>query len=161
MHSVSVMSKHPVREPPEFSDRDATLPTLRAPRARILVADDDLDTLDLVSAKLRRDGYEVYEAGSGDDTLAMLDILREREDCGGGVDLLVLDVHMPRGSGVSVLRVLRSRNSTIPVVLMTGDCDATLRGVAERLHARVLAKPFSLDHLSEAAIAALLSPHAA
>ena len=128
-------------------DDDITSPIDRAPRARVLVVDDDPLSRDVVGTRLRRDGYDVYEASNGDEALAMVD----------DVDLLVLDIHMPGRSGITILRELRRRHCAIPTLLVTGSPNPGLYTMANVLEARVLLKPIALDRLSDAAIRSILA----
>ena len=117
---------------------------------RVLVVDDDPDTVALVQAALRREGFEVAAAGNGAEGLLAIDACRP--------DLLILDVTMPIMSGYQVLQVLRDQPETksIPVIMLTArreDVDVTrsLLGGAD-LH---LSKPFEMRDLVTAARAIL------
>jgi len=79
----------------------------------VVVADDDPDILALVAFRLERAGYEVAQAADGEEALRLT---RER-----GPDLAVLDVMMPKLTGVDVTRELRADEATrnIPVILLT------------------------------------------
>jgi CheY-like chemotaxis protein len=80
---------------------------------RVLIADDDPQMRRLIRGVLRRDGFEVVEAGDGLDALEVV----ER----GGVDLVILDVDMPRLDGLGVLEELRAqvRTACLPVIVLT------------------------------------------
>ena len=80
---------------------------------RVLVADDDPQMRRLIRGVLQRDGFEVVEAGDGLDALEVV----ER----GGVDLVILDVDMPRLDGLGVLEELRAqvRTACLPVIVLT------------------------------------------
>jgi len=80
---------------------------------RILVADDDAQMRRLIRGVLQREGFEVAEAADGLDALELV----ER----GGVDLLILDLDMPRLDGLGVLEELRAqmRTATLPVIVLT------------------------------------------
>lgn len=68
--------------------------------AVVLVADDDEDILLLVTARLRREGYELVQARDGEQALALA---RERRP-----DLAVLDIGMPGLDGLEVVAAIRS-----------------------------------------------------
>lgn len=110
--------------------------------ASILVVDDDDGTRGLVALALRRAGFEVHEAPSGE---AALDVVRNET-----VGLVVLDVGMPGMSGTEVVKVLRSRSetATLPILLMTGsgDGDSVIRGLDAGAD-DFLPKPVRLDEL--------------
>jgi putative two-component system response regulator len=82
---------------------------------RILVADDDGSVRALLRALLDRAGYDVVEVADGDAALAAV-------ATNGPIDLLLLDVNMPRRDGIEVTRRLRSQHSTelLPIILVTG-----------------------------------------
>lgn len=80
---------------------------------RILVVDDDVDTLRLVGLMLQRQGYHIIAASSGRQALSMA---RSEEP-----DLIILDVMMPDMDGYEVTRRLRSDQvtATIPIIMFT------------------------------------------
>jgi DNA-binding response OmpR family regulator len=143
-------------ETDDFADDEVTSPGSRTPRARVLVAEDDADLRGMIADQLRREGFDVLEASSGDDALEVLAAIGAIGDPQGGVDLLVMDVRMPGTSGIEVTRILRLAHWTTPVLWITAFPESGLLIEAPRLAAKVLAKPFALAQLSEAAIAALL-----
>jgi DNA-binding response OmpR family regulator len=77
---------------------------------KILVVDDDLELLGLVSYALRQAGYMVVEAADGAAAVAAF----EREE----PSLAILDVNLPRLSGLEVCRKIRAA-SQIPVMMLT------------------------------------------
>jgi CheY-like chemotaxis protein len=81
--------------------------------ARILIVDDEGDSLEFVLRFLRRQGHEVTSAADGEEALAKL--VTDRPDA------VVLDVRMPKLDGISLLEVLRSylRWYHLPVLLLT------------------------------------------
>ncbi len=80
---------------------------------KILVVDDDLDSLKLIGLMLQRNGYEVIAANSGNQALT-----RAASD---HPDLIILDVMMPDMNGYEVSRNLRHNASTqnIPIIMFT------------------------------------------
>lgn len=78
---------------------------------RILVADDDKNTRLFLSAVLERAGYTVFTAVNGEDALAVMD--REH------IDLVVLDVMMPKMDGYEFTRVLRESNNNLPILMVS------------------------------------------
>lgn len=105
--------------------------------ARILIVDDHEGTLYALESALAPLGYRLTRATSGDD--ALKEVLR------GQVGLLLLDVRMPRVSGLDVVRYMRRVEQTqhIPVILLTGfGADAELTSAAFGLGvADLLLKP--------------------
>ena len=80
---------------------------------KILIVDDNVETLRLIGLVLRRQGYQVLAARDGFQALAMAE--RERPD------LILLDVMMPGMDGVEVTRRLRAETTTasIPILMFT------------------------------------------
>ena len=77
----------------------------------ILVADDDKNTRRLLRAVLEKDGYTVSTAEDGQQALERLDAEH--------VDLIVLDVMMPKLDGYAFTRALREAGSEIPVLMVS------------------------------------------
>ena len=119
-----------------------------AAAARVLVADDDEEMRSLLAATLRRDGYEVLVATSGDDLLEKVRSVRDRRGLEAPIDALVTDIRMPGATGIEVLSMMRTADWSIPIVLITAFGDRETHEQAERLGAdAVLDKPFDLDDL--------------
>jgi two-component system, OmpR family, alkaline phosphatase synthesis response regulator PhoP len=68
---------------------------------KILIADDEPDILEIVHYNLKQEGYEVYTAKDGDDALSKAKQLKP--------DLIILDIMMPKKSGVEVCSILRTQ----------------------------------------------------
>ena len=81
--------------------------------ARILVADDDPDILELVAFRLEQAGHETMRARDGEEALGLAR--------GEVPALCVLDVLMPKLNGFEVLRALREAEPTkaVPVIMLT------------------------------------------
>lgn len=77
---------------------------------KILVVDDDLELLGLITYALRQAGYLTVEASDGALALTVF----EREE----PDLVILDVNLPRLSGLEVCRKIRSA-SKVPIMMLT------------------------------------------
>ncbi|MED5017078.1 response regulator transcription factor [Paenibacillus chibensis] len=69
---------------------------------RILIADDEQDMQRILAAYFRKEGYEVFTAGDGEEALAVF--YREK------IDLAILDWMMPKQSGMDVCREIKSRS---------------------------------------------------
>ena len=78
---------------------------------QILVVEDDKNTRRLMSAVLTRTGYEPIMAENGEEALEILD--RKH------IDLIVLDVMMPRMDGYELTNTLRSNGCTLPILMVT------------------------------------------
>ena len=80
-------------------------------QGKILVVDDETRMRKLVRDFLVREGYEVYEAGDGEEALS---VFRRMKD----LSLIILDVMMPKMNGYEVLKTVRE-TSRIPVIMLT------------------------------------------
>jgi CheY-like chemotaxis protein len=80
---------------------------------KILVVDDDVDTLRLVGLMLQRQGYQIIAASNGHQALSMAQ--------GENPDLVLLDIMMPDMDGYQVARELRNHpiTSTTPIIMFT------------------------------------------
>ncbi|MEI5098783.1 response regulator transcription factor [Streptomyces sp. PmtG] len=86
----------------------------------VLLIEDDASVRDGMELVLRRHGYEVSVAGTGESALALLDAPE-----GQAVELAVLDLMLPGLDGFEVCRRIRSRaaHSTLPVIMLTARGD--------------------------------------
>ena len=93
---------------------------------RILVADDDPASAELLTYFLESRGFEVATAADGNRALEM--------GTSGKYQLVIMDVHMPTYDGVEVLQFLRKRYLLHPikVIALTGDLSDDLREALER-----------------------------
>jgi DNA-binding NtrC family response regulator len=78
---------------------------------RVMIVDDEEVLRDVLEVVVRREGFEVVLASSGEEALNLLD--------GEEVDLIILDVMLPGISGIDTLRAIRISNPTLPVVVIT------------------------------------------
>lgn len=110
------------------------------PKARIVVVEDEQAIRRGVSDALRLSGYEVMEAGDGANGL--------REGASDGVDLVLLDLLLPRKDGLEVLSELRRACPTRPVIILTarGTEEDRVRGLKMGADDYVV-KPFSAKEL--------------
>ena len=101
----------------------------------VMVVDDEANIRDLVGGYLRRDGFEVRTAASGEDALTAL-----RH---GPADLVILDVGLPGIDGMETLRRIR-QGSDVPVLLLTARAEEADRIVGLEVGADdYVTKPFS------------------
>ncbi len=110
---------------------------------RILVVDDNPDNVDLLTQYLTGLGYEVVAAYDGEEALKVA--------AHESVDLILLDVMMPKISGFNVCRQLKSGETTsfTPIVLVTvrDDTQSKLEGFAAGAD-DYITKPFEIEELS-------------
>jgi len=110
----------------------------------ILVADDDKVHVHLLTTLLKKRGYAVAVAYDG--LQAWSTALRTKPDA------IILDIHMPAGTGFEVLRKLKTstKTSQIPVIVVSGSVNDDEVVAIETLGAdRFVRKPADLDHLFE------------
>ena len=119
--------------------------------ARVLVVDDEESFVDALSVGLRGEGFTVHVARDGIEALQVFDDVRP--------DLVLLDVMLPRMSGLDVCRELRSR-STVPILMVTARDDELDAVVGLELGADdYVTKPYSLRELVARMRAALRRSH--
>lgn len=105
----------------------------------ILVVDDDEDLVDLLKNYLEKDGYKVLTAYDGQ---AALNLFRLRD-----VDLIVLDLMLPKVSGLNVCRGVRNESQT-PIIMLTAKSEEEDRIKGLDLGADdYVTKPFSPGEL--------------
>jgi CheY-like chemotaxis protein len=111
---------------------------------RVLVADDDPEIRGEIADFLRSTGYPVIEAEDGGEALERLS--------GGGFDLAILDVVMPRINGIEAIIEVQQRVPATRIIAISGD--GVGRGgaltIADKLGVRTLAKPFGPRELRQA-----------
>lgn len=107
---------------------------------RILIVEDEPHIADFVQRGLRSAGYATTLVDDGPEALAAI--------IAGGIDLVLLDVGLPTMDGFEVLRELRRRGSTVPVIMLTAR--SSTRDTVEGLDAGAndyVSKPFTFDEL--------------
>ncbi len=121
----------------------------RAPlevRKRLMVVDDELPILKLVTRILATDNYEIVSANSGEDAAQMI----SRPDY-PGIDLLVTDLLMPGMNGRELATIVRGKFPNTRVLYVTGFADTLFKDMAELGEGEsFIEKPFGTDGLLEA-----------
>lgn len=111
--------------------------------AKILVIDDSLIARRHLKTQLDSSGHYAIVASGGAEGLAML--AAERPDC------VILDQLMPEMEGGQVLRTMREKGFTTPVIMLTADTQITTRqSLKQAGAANVLPKPPVMDDLLKA-----------
>lgn len=119
----------------------ASPPIDRLPQ--LLITDDDRDFRDSLAEALARRGFGLLLASDGCEAL---DIIQAQP-----VHLMLVDMHMPRLSGLETLVFLRKLEFATPCILMSAALDENIVDQAERLSTTtVMAKPFSLQTITAA-----------
>ena len=115
-----------------------TYPTCPGRKCSVLVVEDDALTHTTLRRVLERAGHEVEAVGTVQTALGRLH----------GVDCIVLDLRLPDGSGLEVLRRVRESGSAVRVAVHTGCAEgAVIRRVKELNPDALFIKPFNPDDL--------------
>ncbi len=80
-------------------------------KKRVLVVDDEPDTLELVKLVLESGGFEAVLVNNGKDALAKINTEK--------LDLVLLDIMMPEMDGWDIFRKIKERNAHIPIAILT------------------------------------------
>jgi DNA-binding response OmpR family regulator len=125
------------------------------PSPTILLVDDEDSVRKVLAFPLERDGFTVVQAGDGEEAL--------REFAANTIDLVVLDIMLPRLDGLEVCKRLRA-TSTVPIIMLTARDDELDKVIGLELGADdYITKPFSIREF-RSRVRALLrrarAPHA-
>ncbi|MGH7204690.1 MAG: response regulator [Nitrospiraceae bacterium] len=85
---------------------------MRRSQTNILVVDADSDIREALSDMLRHEGYRVTAMGTGAEALQ-----RVRQE---HYEVALLDIRLPDLDGLSVLRVMKESNPSLPIIVLTG-----------------------------------------
>jgi two-component system KDP operon response regulator KdpE len=106
---------------------------------KILVVDDEPPIRKLLRVGLRTQGYQILEAPNGKTSLELL---------GQKPDLIILDLGLPDIQGLDLLRTMRARNDSVPIVVLSSRGDEAGKVAALDLGADdYITKPFGMDEL--------------
>jgi len=120
-------------------------------QCRVLLVEDDVQVASLTSAMLEELGYEVISVSTGQAALNELAATP-------GIGLVLSDVMMPGGmDGMALVREMRQRNISLPVVLVSG-FSAAGKSDAESAGIPLLPKPYSLGDLAAQLTSVLSRP---
>jgi CheY-like chemotaxis protein len=115
----------------------------------ILIADDDRGARETLRDIVEPEGYRTLLATSGEEAL---DIVRQE-----AVHLVLLDMQMPRMTGLETIQLVRQMNALLPCVLVTADATERLMQQAMRARAfSVIAKPVSKNVVLYTVVRALV-----
>jgi two-component system, chemotaxis family, chemotaxis protein CheY len=109
----------------------------------ILIVDDSLPGLQMLSTVLKAKNFEVLEASDGFHALQILDSLR--------VDMVITDLIMPCMNGIELIGAIRSRSSyrAIPILMLTTQTNQDLRKMGEAAGATCwIDRPFSTQSIT-------------
>jgi two-component system chemotaxis response regulator CheY len=109
---------------------------------RVLIVEDNNGFSRVLKDEIENYGYEVVVVDNGVDALLC--------HLNGGIDLILMDVVMPKLSGIDALRIIRKIDPAAKVVIITGNPTDEMHKEAIKLGALdFLSKPFSLKSLIE------------
>jgi len=112
---------------------------MNAPPLKVLVVDDEPPIRKLLRMGLGTQGYRVIEAADGK---AALDLAREKPD------LIILDLGLPDMQGLELLRTIRARDDSVPIVVLSSRDDEVAKVQALDLGADdYVTKPFGMEEL--------------
>ena len=118
---------------------------------RILVIEDQEDLAALYESALRKEGYLVTKAYTGEEGIAIF-----QDD---GADAVLLDMTLPEMHGIEALQKIRALNTNVPVVVATGETSDDTRQQCARLGVHeYLSKPVEHADLARALRRALDDP---
>lgn len=107
----------------------------------LLITDDDRDFRETLSSIFEPRGFRTFLAGDGEEAL---DVIRREE-----VHLLLLDMHMPRLTGLDTIRRLRMLQLDLPCILISAALDQQIEAEARAANAfSILAKPVRLPDIT-------------
>ena len=113
-------------------------------RHQLLLAEDEA-MLRVIAVEMLEDaGFEVFQAGDGEDALG---VLRDNP----GIVLLISDVKMPRMDGYALVAHSLVLKPELKILLMTGYAEDPPTGLLRNGHVEILRKPFDLDKLCQVA----------
>ncbi len=106
----------------------------------LLLAEDDISARQHLSKILKKEGWQVFEAGDGEQ---VLEIFQERK-----VDIAILDIKMPKMDGLTAMCRMREITEDFEVIILTGYGDgSTIVEAMRKGVANFLKKPIDLDEL--------------
>jgi len=108
--------------------------------SKILIVDDELNMRLVLSALLKKEGYEIASAADGNEAM---DVLKS-----DGIDAVITDLKMPNMDGMELLRRMNNKYPDVPVIMITAH--GTVATAVEALKKGALdyiTKPFDLDEL--------------
>lgn len=107
---------------------------------RLLVVEDEKDLNRVISKRLEKEGYCIDSCFDGEDALYYIEM--------GEFDAIIMDIMMPKKSGIEVLKVIRANGNQTPVLLLTAK-----DGIQDRVEGLdsgaedYLVKPFAFEEL--------------
>ncbi len=107
----------------------------------VLLAEDNRHVRGIITESLRELGYEVLQAGDG---ASLMECHKRHRD---GIRLLVIDIGLPKQSGLDCLRTLRAEGVRTPAIVITASSGAAVEDQLPE-HTLLLRKPFQMSDLA-------------
>jgi len=109
-------------------------------KAKILVVDDEDSMRDFMSIMLSKEGYQVFQAGSGPEALGKI-----KENC---PDVVITDMMMPDMTGLELMTTARANNQTLEFIVMTAfaSVDSAIEAMKKGAY-DYITKPFKVDEI--------------
>ncbi len=144
-HNGSVSAKSNPKSGTTFC---ITLPTIPNPQKRsldkktqkILLVDDDLKILELLSDLLISYNYSIVAVSSGKEALSDFENLDD-------FDLLIIDKTIPDIDGLDLIETIRGSNSEIPIILTSGSHETIDQDLSHLCINKKVKKPFDFDQM--------------
>lgn len=109
----------------------------------ILVVDDEADIRNALSGELNREGYQVFSASDGKEAITAL--------TGKAIDVVLLNINMPKSDGFQVLEFVREKMPRTKVIMLSAFADLNNVFKSKMLDARdFIPKPYTPDDVIKA-----------
>ncbi len=133
----------PVSAPKETKSPSQSQGTLERGNETVLLVDDEELIISMGESILKSLGYQVIVAHNGLEAVQTVE--KRRAD----IDVVVMDVIMPKMDGLEALRKIKQRAADLPVVISTGFADIAPMGDIKKAGAdQILLKPYKIDDLA-------------
>ena len=120
----------------------------------LLIVDDDEDLREMLFWAFKKQGFNVLQAESGDDGFK---VFQENK-----IDLILSDMRMPEGDGLSLLERVRKSHPALPILIfLTGFSEVSVEECLAKGAHNVYSKPFNHKELVKSVMACLSTTTAA
>ncbi len=111
----------------------------------LLITDDDRDFRETLRSIFQPRGFRTFLAADGEEALQ---IVKSKE-----VHLVLIDMHMPRLTGIEAIDRIKEFHARLPCILISGQLDDDIRSRVKAID--ILSKPISCDQVANSVFAAL------
>ena len=106
-------------------------------KPKILVVDDDADLADAIQLFFDLEGWDSESASSGNEAIRLL----EQKS----FSLVLSDIRMPNGTGVDLIKWMKTSRPSVPIILMTGFADISAPEASALGAVALIKKPFEAE----------------